>query len=235
LIKENSMPYPIPVIKTILLFCLLTNSGAIAYAQKDSIYSGMEKFNIERFNKNKDPRTGTYIFTLEDETTIRQVETDKDYLEYTTHPDNYFEKRKSFYKKTGNIRFSNTLLYNFAIGIVRYYNQDGSIEKEIDADASYPVTWEMVVEKIKNEYGVDMLEKDRDMNMHPYKNLSRTEYSFPYYNVLFMTKEGKSYMFTLSGINGIMLKKMNDEGKVEIVNDPPQPTSGKGKSWSIFD
>ncbi len=103
----------------------------------------MKKFDIERFNKNKDS-FGEYMFKVDDRVTIKQEELNSSYWEFYTEKDSAFDKVYEYYKdgtlKTSFLSFPN----DFAAGVLKEYDEQGRLIKEEDLDKPFTYTWEDV-------------------------------------------------------------------------------------------
>ena len=120
----------------------------------------IKKFDIDRFNKNNDD--GIYQFTTSDSIEVKQVIDNfssgivDGYFEHR----NYINSTYTYYNRydaSGNLTLTSTSFSGVQIGIAKWYDALGNVIKEEDADIGYPFSIDMLIHKMKEEYGVDLL------------------------------------------------------------------------------
>lgn len=139
---------------SLLIITLITSCKAQNNNKKQNT---MKTFDIETFNKNKTQTE--YNFITKDSTVIEQ---DEDYDEYyeTIKPKNSYFQTINRYYKSGKLkstveRFPN----NFLAGILKKYDQQGTLIKETDYDKPFKFTFDDILKFIKKR-GIDMKAHD---------------------------------------------------------------------------
>jgi hypothetical protein len=116
----------------------------------------MERFDIEKFKKNKDA-SGYWIYKKENGDSVFAQDTCGDYWEEIT-PKNSVFTTKSIYYPTGILKMK--AVYFHDGGFTRNtkeYNEQGILVKETDYDAPYKdFSWEKVQEYCENR-GIDLI------------------------------------------------------------------------------
>ena len=126
------------------------------------------KFDINAFNANN--KYGVYKFIDTNGAEVEQT-ADKElpsgivsgYYEYRKYPNSPYEYYNE-YNASGNIIKSNASFYYATTGIGREYDGHGNIIKETNFDSGYSFSIAMLIEKMKEEYEIDLLnEKDKSV------------------------------------------------------------------------
>ena len=123
----------------------------------------VKKFDIATFNqKNK---YGKYEFTDANGVLVKQRIDDEfpsgkvnGYTERRSYPNSPYEYYNE-YDASGNIVKSSTSFYYVNTGIAKQYDLSGNVIKETNFDLGYSFTIEMLIEKMKKEYEIDLLNK----------------------------------------------------------------------------
>jgi hypothetical protein len=119
-----------------------------------------QKFDIDRFNKNNN--NGIYRFTTSDSIEVKQVlyrdssgkvDGYSEHRNYINSPYTYYNE----YDASGNLTLTSTSFSEMLTGIGKRYDALGNVIKETDFDAGYPFSIDMLIHKMKEEYGVDLL------------------------------------------------------------------------------
>ena len=137
------------IIYSLLIITLITSCKAQNNNKKQNT---MKTFDIETFNKNKIQNTYNYITT--DSTVVKQYENSGEYREITKVKNSYFQTRNRYYK---NGKLKSTVQdfpNNFLAGVMKEYDQKGTLIKETDYDK--PFTFKDILKFIKK--------RDIDMN-----------------------------------------------------------------------
>ena len=152
-----------------------------------------QKFDIDQFNKNNDD--GMYLFTTSDSIEVKQVvNSDRssgkvnhynEHRNYINSPYTYYNR----YDASGNLTLTSTSFIGVQIGIAKWYDTLGNVIKEEDADIGYPFSIDMLIHKMKEEYGVDLL------NWRGYINRGQDEeyLHIPTYEVYSIVEETVPY------------------------------------------
>ena len=143
-------------------------------------------FDIKTFNENQD-RAGYYEFKTYDMSIEQRKRYDSNkqligYIEVCEElrrPYRYYYE----YDTKGNLRHMSVSFCGFHIGNEYYYDSLGQITETIDYSAPYKFKLSDLIEKMKKEYGCDLLNKERTYRVSRSKgerNLKRPWYSVYY-------------------------------------------------------
>ena len=160
-------------------------------AQTDSVEHNKGKnmkryFDIKTFNENQN-RAGYYEFKTYDMSIEQRKRYDSNkqligYIEVCEElrrPYRYYYE----YDTKGNLRHMSVSFCGFHIGNEYYYDSLGQITETIDYSAPYKFKLSDLIEKMKKEYGCDLLNKERTYRVSRSKgerNLKRPWYSVYY-------------------------------------------------------
>jgi len=160
-------------------------------AQTDSVEHNKGKnmkryFDIKIFNENQN-RAGYYEFKTYDMSIEQRKRYDSNkqligYIEVCEElrrPYRYYYE----YDTKGNLRHMSVSFCGFHIGNEYYYDSLGQITETIDYSAPYKFKLSDLIEKMKKEYGCDLLNKERTYRVSRSKgerNLKRPWYSVYY-------------------------------------------------------
>ena len=143
-------------------------------------------FDIKTFNENQD-RAGYYEFKTYNMSIEQRKRYDSNkqligYIEVCEElrrPYHYYYE----YDTKGNLRHMSVSFCGFHIGNEYYYDSLGQITETIDYSAPYKFKLSNLIEKMKKEYGCDLLNKERTYSVSRSKgerNLKRPWYSVYY-------------------------------------------------------
>ncbi len=147
------------MIKTYLIIgsLILTLMTSCKAKKNDLKQKTMKTFDIETFNKNKIQTE--YNFITKDSTVIEQYESSGEYREIIKLKNSYFHTFKKYYSngklKSTVERFPN----NFLAGVMKEYDQQGTLIKETDYDKPFKFTFDDILKFIKKR-GIDMKAHD---------------------------------------------------------------------------
>lgn len=141
---------------TMFISCKGQNSDSNKVVQQQQkIEMTIEKFDIEKFDKNK--IDGEYNFILEDGTQISQSVTSVDYLEYITPPSPKLFITSKQYFKSGELQ---TLIVSYPKRFVskkNVYNRQGELIENVDYDNDYKLRLEDVLVILEKEVGKNVV------------------------------------------------------------------------------
>lgn len=164
--------------------------GCSCLAQTDSISkehkNNMGKFDLEAYNyyRKGNYEGCEYTTTNENNDSVKIVLNKyKDfYVEHIIFLNTPFKKYYEYNIKTLNVRVENTMFYNCAIGLRREFDERGELIKEIDNDALYKFTRQDLVEKMRNEYDIELIDlKEQKAKNNFDTSLSRNAQTLLYY------------------------------------------------------
>ncbi len=124
----------------------------------------MRKFDIETYNEYRTGNRTYYRYSKTDdngdsiEITLEDFNAKK-YLEYIIYINLPIKKYYEYNKKTLNMIFESETFYDCAIGFRREYDDNGALIKEIDNDAPFKFTWQDLVEKMRQDYAIELWDK----------------------------------------------------------------------------
>lgn len=159
---------------TIILGCTIYTCLPISYVNSTPIPSKeyqMNKpeinyfFDINKFEKN---RSGSeWNFTLSNGTRVRQFKTSDGFVLETTPPSSAYVY-SSGYNKKGEITITGVRFYGNGVKKWIYFNDKQQIIKEIDNDKPYPFTIEALAKLLKDNYDIDLYDKNQILVMQRY-------------------------------------------------------------------
>lgn len=122
--------------------------------------SAMRKLNLEAYNKyRKGNREGCrYITTNENNDSVKIV-LDKlrdCYSEHVLFLNSPLREVYEYNINTLKVIFEMEFFYNCPIGFRREYNENGELIKEINNDAPFKFTWQELIVKMREEYGIEL-------------------------------------------------------------------------------
>lgn len=138
----------------------------------------MRKFDLKAFNKHKKDSV-IYCRYIKINNNGDTVETylvaNKDsYQETITYLNTPIIKRYMYDKYTLNMTKEVTSFYDCIIGLRKEYNEEGVLIKEINYDSPYAFSWQDLVQKMKLEYDIDLMDKlDQIKNNNCVSSVSR--------------------------------------------------------------
>ncbi|MCF6351031.1 MAG: hypothetical protein L3J23_08410, partial [Flavobacteriaceae bacterium] len=158
-----------------------------------------ETFDIEKFEKNK--VDGEYYYTLEDSTTVRQIESENEYIEYIMPPKpNLLEIYKQYYKSGEIQRYIISFPKDFLV-LKKNYDKTGKLIEEIDYDKPFKFTFEQLVALLKKEKDtIDLYDKNTTIGRG--SDEKGTDWYVTYKKVL-MRRE----FIIINGITGEILER----------------------------
>lgn len=138
----------------------------------------MRKFDLKAYNKNKKSNNNycRYIKIDDYGTTIETylIENKDSYQETVTYLNTPIKKRYMYDKSTLNVVKEVVSFYDCIIGFRREYDEDGTLITEINNDAPYKFSWQDLVQKMKKEYDIDLMDKlDQIKNDNSVSSVSR--------------------------------------------------------------
>ena len=168
-------------------------------AQTDSVEHNKGKnmrryFDIKTFNKNQN-RAGYYEFKTYDMSIEQRKRYDSNkqligYIEVCEElrrPYRYYYE----YDTKGNLRHMSVSFCGFHIGNEYYYDSLGQITETIDHSAPYKFKLRDLVEKMKKEYGCDILDKERTSEVC--RSDGKRDLKKPWYSVYYLETENRMF------------------------------------------
>ena len=179
-------------------------------------------FDIKTFNENQN-RSGNYRYTTYD-MSIRQ---------YTLYDSNsllegYVEDCRELhtpysyyyrYDTRGRLRQMSVSFSGFHIGKAYSYDSLGQITEEKDYSAPYKFKLSDLIEKMKKEYGCDLLNKERTYRVS--RSKGERDLKRPWYSVYYLDANNDMYgdEYLIDGTTGETLYTLKHQERVECGND----------------
>jgi hypothetical protein len=192
---------------------------------KEPHYAKMiiKKFDINTFNKKN--KYGKYEFITVDSIEVKQYESldsnsekIEGYYEYRKYVDSPYEYYNE-YDAYGNITKSDASFYNVSIGISKFYDLSGNTTKEINFDADFPFTVDMLIEKMKVEYDIDLLILQDKLDKSVVRYFDKEYLHIPIYiveNKMGLSKD----LYLIDGNTGKTLYKTKRPFEMDMFNIP---------------
>ena len=140
--------------KKLFLIFLITFISCDGQKKKDTQnnpVSAMKKYDIEKFNANKDKR-GIYQFSSDGKNIEQMAGSDEEFVEEIIYPAPYFYSFQNIYDAKGHIKSSTQLLSNVAIGKSKEFDEKGNVIKEIDEDKKFgKITYREILKLISEK------------------------------------------------------------------------------------
>ena len=208
----------------ILLSLFVCTQGC---AQTDSVEHNKGKnmrryFDIKTFNKNQN-RAGYYEFKTYDMSIEQRKRYDSNkqligYIEVCEElrrPYRYYYE----YDTKGNLRHMSVSFCGFHIGNEYYYDSLGQITETIDYSAPYKFKLSDLIEKMKKEYGCDLLNKERTYRVS--RSKGERDLKRPWYSVYYLDANNDMYgdEYLIDGTTGETLYTLKHQERVECGND----------------
>ena len=178
--------------KLFVVIALLMSFCTLCCAQTDCVEHNKGKdmrryFDIKTFNE-KQGRLGCYEYKTYDMSIEQRADYDSNkqlvgYIEICeelNRPYRYYYK----YDTRGNLRHMSVSFSGFHIGNEYYYDSLGRIIKTIDHSAPYMFKLKDLVEKMKKEYGCDILDKERVADVC--RSDGKEDLKRPWYSVYYL-------------------------------------------------
>ena len=145
--------------KKLFLIFLITFISCDGQKKKDTQnnpVSAMKKFDIEKFNANKDKR-GIYQFSSDGKNIEQMAGSDEEFVEEIIYPAPYFYSFQNIYDAKGHIKSSTQLLSNVAIGKSKEFDEKGNVVKEIDEDKKFgKITYREILKLISEKNDLNL-------------------------------------------------------------------------------
>ena len=180
------------MMRTLIILAMVLSASIRGCAQTDSVEHNKGKdmrryFDIEAFNKNQN-RAGYYEFKTYDMSIEQRKRYDSNkqligYIEVCEElrrPYRYYYE----YDTKGNLRHMSVSFCGFHIGNEYYYDSLGQITKTIDYSVPYKFKLSDLIEKMKKEYGCDLLNKERVADMS--RSEGKEDLKRPWYSVYYL-------------------------------------------------
>ena len=155
--------------RMLAVISLLMSSCTLCCAQASSVEHNKGKdmrryFDIKTFNEKQD-RSGCYEYKTYDMSIEQRADYDsnKQFIGYIEDCEEFHTPYSYYYEydTRGNLRHMVVSFKGFDIGNEYYYDSLGRIIKTIDHSETYKFKLSDLIEKMKKEYGCDILDKER--------------------------------------------------------------------------
>lgn len=182
----------------------------------------MKKFDLTAFNKHKKGNNNycRYIKTDDNGATIETylIENNDSYQETITNLNTPIKKRCMYDKNTLNIVKEVVSFYDCIIGFRKEYNKEGVLITEINNDAPYKFSWQDLVQKMKTEYDINLMDKlDQIKNNNSVSSVSRNP-QIMQYNIRipcdFVPHGIAEERFEIDATTGEIITHIKNKGKI---------------------
>ena len=180
------------MMRTLIILAMVLSASIRGCAQVDSVEHNKGKnmrryFDIKTFNKNQN-RAGYYEFKTYDMSIEQRKRYDSNkqligYIEVCEElrrPYRYYYE----YDTKGNLRHMSVSFCGFHIGNEYRYDSLGQITETIDYSAPYKFKLSDLIEKMKKEYGCDLLNKERVADVS--RSEGERDLKRPWYSVYYL-------------------------------------------------
>lgn len=178
--------------RTLIILTMVLSASIRGCAQTDSVEHNKGKdmrkyFDIKTFNEKQD-RSGNYRYTTYD-MSIRQYALNDSNGQLTDYVEDCKELHTPYsyyyrYDTKGRLRQMSVLFSRFFIGKAYSYDSLGRITETIDYSAPYKFKLSDLIEKMKKEYGCDILDKERTRRVS--RSDGKEDLKRPWYSVYYL-------------------------------------------------
>ncbi len=215
------------IMRTLVVLNLIALACTIGRAQADSVYNQQDtntlrSFDIKNFNENQDG-AGDYEYKTDDMLIRQYTLYDSDgplagYIEDCRElhtPYSYYYR----YDTKGRLRQMAVSFCGMSIGKVYFYDSLGRTTETIDYSEPYKFKLSDLIEKMKREYGCDLLDKKRLIDVHRSKD--ERDLRRPWYSVFYLEEEHTRYgdEYLIDGTTGETLYVLKHEEWNECGSD----------------
>lgn len=181
--------------------------------KKDTVMQTFEKFDIERFNRNK-TSADDFEYDVNDSIKIVQFGNQQmGYQEKIIDKNSLIQQVKAFYPN-GYLKIKGQIFpNNFQKGMWYYYDENGYLTKTVNHDAPYKFTWEDVQEYAQRNQ-IDL--KNKFTNI--YRESSKIMEDSTYWEIYWVSGSGTNRIWKkvkLDGNRGKLLSK--EEGPFQEI------------------
>ena len=180
------------MMRTLIILAMVLSASIRGCAQTDSVEHNKGKdmrryFDIEAFNKNQN-RAGYYEFKTYDMSIEQRKRYDSnkqligfiEVCEELRRPYRYYYE----YDTKGNLRHMIVSFSRFDIGNEYSYDSLGQVTETIDHSKPYKFKLNDLIEKMKKEYGCDILDKERTSEVC--RSDGKRDLKRPWYSVYYL-------------------------------------------------
>ena len=215
------------IMRTLVVLNLIALACTIGRAQADGVYNQQDTntlrcFDIKNFNENQDG-AGDYENKTDDMSIRQYTLYDSDgpltgYIEDCRElhtPYSYYYR----YDTKGRLRQMAVSFCGMSIGKVYFYDSLGRTTETIDYSEPYKFKLSDLIEKMKREYGCDLLNKKRVIGVH--RSKGERDLKRPWYSVLYREEEHTHYgdEYLIDGTTGETLYVLKHEEWNECGSD----------------
>jgi hypothetical protein len=197
----------------ILVECCGQNNNSSINIKKEKI---MKKFDAKRYENL--PLDSTQRNTEKNKTYISgnkriQVEYEKDSTVFVseTEINSPYSNRKRYYISTNKNQLSAEIKYfnGMPIGICKEYDEDGNVIKETDFDENYYFSIQQLIEKMENDFGIDLITPKNSNNQNEKLQI-----------VYGVGRDNSSHSYIVQISNGMHYRRIIIDGKNgEVISD----------------
>ena len=123
-------------------------------------------------------------FKLPDGNDMRKIEDMNYYIFIITHPDSPYGAEYIYFKNPIQLKSECNKFYSASIGILKEYDIQGNLIKEINFDAGFGFSLQNVIDKMQADYKIDLLHPPKGLYRDLERNLAKSN-APPTYKVVF--------------------------------------------------
>ncbi len=197
------------MIRTLLTLAITLSTCIRGCAQIDSVEHHNEKdmiqsFDIKKFNENQDG-AGDYSFTTYDMSVRQYSMYDSGILMAYIEECQDLHTPYSYYYRydiKGRLRQKSVSFSGFHVGKSYRYDQFGRVIETKDYSEPYKFKLKDLIEKMKKEYGCDLLNKERTYAVH--RSEGERDLKRPWYSVYYLEDGSRTYgdKYLIDGTTG---------------------------------
>ena len=180
------------MMKTLIILAMVLSASLRGCAQTNSVEHNKGKnmkryFDIKNFNENQDGSGDyeykTYDMSIEQR---KRYDSNKQFIGYIEDCEELHTPYSYYYEydTRGNLRHMVVSFSWFDIGNEYYYDTLGRITETIDHSAPYKFKLSDLIEKMKKEYGCDILNKERVADVS--RSDGKEDLKRPWYSVYYL-------------------------------------------------
>ena len=187
------------MMRTLIILAMVLSASIRACAQTDSVEHNMGKnmkryLDIKKFNEHQDG-LGYYKYKTYD-MQVRQrkrYDSNKQLIGYIEDCEELYRPYSYYYEydTRGNLRHMIVSFSRFDIGNEYSYDSLGQVTETIDHSKPYKFKLNDLIEKMKKEYGCDILDKERTSEVC--RSDGKRDLKRPWYSVYYLETENRMF------------------------------------------
>jgi hypothetical protein len=124
------------------------------------------------------------------------------YVEILSTPRNPYTYELTYFKSSLSLRSEVKMFYQSFTGIYKEYTEDGTLTNEIDYDLGYDFTIEKLTDKLKADFGIELMISPEKQTVLRYQNKKTGD---PVYDILYDVNTSVRRQIIVDGKTGQIL------------------------------